>query len=149
MRIMGGDCELPQQQKKKLEAARDRVGKCPACNQAHTYKSRWSTQPWPSDRFVSCQKFSNMSTKQRAETLQRASGCVRCTSWTHRKADCRQAAVDCKQVVNGAVCHRDHSVLVCNSGVAYCMATKSHSNQYESDIDIFPVTLHYLQDAKL
>ena len=133
-------------EKKKLEAARERVGKCPACSQAHTFKSWFSTVPWPSDRFVSCQKFGNMTSRQRAETLQKAGGCSRCTSWKHKKNKCKLAVIDCKETVNGTVCHKDHSVMVCNSGVAYCMASKSSSQQEASDIDIFPATLHYTQD---
>ena len=87
-----------------------------------------------------------MNSKQRAETFQKLGGWSRCTSWKHKKDACKLAVIDCKETVNGALCHRDHSVMVCNSGVAYCMAAKTKSVHSEPDIDIFPVTLHYIQD---
>ena len=36
-----------EQAKKRLEEARKRVGKCPLCQQEHTFKCRWRTEPWP------------------------------------------------------------------------------------------------------
>ena len=100
---------------------------------------------WPSDRFITCKKFNDMSSKQRAEAIQKASGCARCTSWTHKKDQCPGLVIDCKEVVNGAACHKDHSKLVCNSGVAYCLTAKA----IPPKIDIFQPTLHYLQDVPI
>ena len=133
-------------EKKRLEDYRQKVGKCPACKQEHTFKSRWSTTPWPSDRLMVCRKFNDMNSKQRADLLQKSGGCARCTSWRHSKADCRLVSVDCKEKVNGNMCHRDHSRLVCNSGVAYCLAAKSSADKEYDDIDVHQATLHYIQD---
>ena len=133
-------------EKKRLEAYRLKVGKCPACKQEHTFKSKWSTTPWPSDRLLVCKKFNDMSSKQRAEQLQKTGGCARCTSWRHTKADCRLPSVDCKEKINGSQCSRDHSRLVCNSGVAYCLAAKSSTDQEYDGIDVHQATLHYMQD---
>ena len=55
--------------------------------------------------------------------------------------------IDCIETVNSARCHKDHSRLVCNSGVAYCCAVKSVSlAAAAAEIDVFGATLHYLQD---
>ena len=86
-----------------------------------------------------------MSIKQRAEIIEQSAGCPRCTSWAHCKAQCSMQAIDCKEVVNGSQCHRDHSRLVCNSGVAYCLSAKTGSG----DVDLYQPTLHYLQDIHI
>ena len=133
------------QRKRKYEEARLNAGKCPVCHSEHTFRTRWSNMQWPSDRLITCKKFNDMSSKQRAETIESLSGCPRCTSWRHKKADCTAQIIDCKELINGVVCHKDHSRLVCNSGVAYCLSTKTDSIEK----DIFQPTLHYLQDIKI
>ena len=127
----------------KREAARKRVGKCPLCNQEHTFKPKFKSTSWPSDRFIQCKKFNDMNSKQRGQTLEKYKSCSRCTSWGHQKSDCTVKLVDCKEMVNGAQCHKDHSKLVCNSGVAYCMAAKVVS---DDEIDVTQATLPYMQD---
>ena len=64
----------------RLEDARKRIGKCVLCNQEHTFKSKWRPFPWPSDRFIQCQKFNDMNIRQRAETLEMYGSCARCTA---------------------------------------------------------------------
>ena len=71
-----------------------------------------------SQGFIQCKRFTDMTSKQRAEILQQYSACARCTSWGHTKDDCKMPVIDCKELINGARCHRDHSHLVCNSGSA-------------------------------
>ena len=87
-----------------------------------------------------------MSIIQRAETLEKYNGCARCTAWGHVKADCKMPVVDCKELINGALCHRDHSRLVCNSGVAYCLAARTTLQSNLLEIDEHQATLHYMQD---
>ena len=132
--------------RKKLEEARKRVGKCPLCKQEHTYKSRWRPQPWPADRFFMCKKFNDMQTTQRAQTLEKFSGCARCTSWNHQSSGCTMPVVDCGELINGSRCHKDHSSLVCNSGIAYCLAARTHSSNKIGEIDVMEPTLPYCQD---
>ena len=141
-----GDRHRKEQSKQRLEDARKRVGKCHLCKEEHTWKSRWRPIPWPSDRFIGCKKFNDMTSRQRAETLEQYGGCARCTSWGHKKSDCYQNIVDCSEMVNGSRCHKDHSVLVCNSGVAYCLAARSSGGSSFDDIDEMQATLHYTQD---
>ena len=61
----------------KLEAAKQRVGKCPLCNEEHTFKSKWRTVPWPSDRLIQCRKFNEMDHMERCEALDFVQGCTR------------------------------------------------------------------------
>lgn len=142
----GSGTSKKEQAKQKLEQVRKKVGKCPVCKQEHTFKSKWRPIPWPSDRFIQCKKFNDMTSRQRAETLEKFGGCARCTAWGHKKADCYLNMVDCSELVNGSRCHKDHSRLVCNSGVAYCLAARSSGESSFADIDELQATLHYTQD---
>ena len=134
------------QDHQKLEDARIRIGKCVLCMEEHTFISKWRTVPWPSDRLIQCRKFNDMNSRQRAETLQNCGGCARCTAWGHSKDDCKMPVIDCKEVINGSRCHRDHSRLVCNSGVAYCLAARASGHSNRVDINEHQATLHYMQD---
>ena len=133
------------QRRQRLEDARLKAGKCPLCQLEHTFKTRWTNQMWPSDRFITCKRFNDMSQRQKAEAIESVSGCPRCTSWAHGKNECTSPVIDCKEVINGAQCHKDHSRVVCNSGVAYCLTAKSDSPK----VDVFQPTLHYLQDIPI
>ena len=94
--------------------------------------------------------FGDMNLKQRAEALEKLKGCIRCTSWTHLKSDCKLNVIDCKEIINGSQCHRDHSKLVCNSGVAYCLAAHTTLDGVgHSDINVLEDTLHYVQDIPI
>ena len=137
--------EKEDKKKQRYEEARQLAGKCPLCKQEHTFKTRWTNQVWPSDRFITCKTFNDMSSKQRGEAIEKVSGCPRCTSWAHDKAQCSTQVIDCKEIINGSQCHRDHSRVVCNSGIAYCLMAKSSSPK----VDIFQPTLHYLQDIPI
>ena len=97
---------------------------------------------WPTDRYYSCPKFKDMNSKQRAEILERVVGCSRCTSWKHNKSACPVKIISCSEVVSGIKCGRDHSRMVCNSGVAYCLSLHK-----QSDHDDYP-TISYLQDVQ-
>ena len=130
----------------KLDQAKQRVGKCPLCEEEHTFKSKWRSMPWPSDRLIQCKRFNDMTTQQRGEFLEQVQGCSRCTSWGHTKPECTMAEIDCTETINGSRCHIDHSRLVCNSGVAYCMVARSTGYSNFEDIDELQPTLHYMQD---
>ena len=54
--------------------------------------------------------------------------------------------IDCTETVNGSRCHKDHSRLVCNSGVVYCMVAKSSGYSNFAEINELQPTLHYMQD---
>ena len=133
----------------KLEAAKQRVGKCPLCNEEHTFKSKWRTVPWPSDRLIQCKTFNDMNTKERAEALDLVQGCSRCTSWGHRRLECTMPVINCTESVNGSRCHGDHSRLVCNSGVAYCMAAHLSEESIFTKINELQCTIQYMQDIPI
>ena len=76
-------------------------------------------EEWPSDRLFKCYVFKNMSVRDRAATLERLNSCPRCTSWNHKKVECKSPA-KCGLFINGKRCDGEHSSLVCGSGNAYC-----------------------------
>ena len=105
--------------------------------------------PLPSDRFLNCPKFKNMTAKVRGETLEKFSSCSRCTSWSHKKEECKVPPVSCKEQIDGSQCGKDHSKLVCGSGLAYCTAlnVKTVAMLNVSHIDEGSPTISYLQDV--
>ena len=144
--------ELSEQQKEKFQKLKKKAGYCKLCKAMHTFQSRWMKTPLPSDRFFNCDKFKNMTAKARGETLQKFSSCVRCTSWLHKKSDCQSLAVSCREQLDGTACGKDHSRLVCQSGVPYCtqLTTRTSSQGSKSlrvsDIDENVQTIPYIQD---
>ena len=145
---------------KKLQArkkAEDFCGKCPVCNAHHTWVRRGGDN-WPSDRLLSCKKFSDMSITARAKTVEKYKGCPRCTSWNHTRDKCRMPANSCgKDDSSGRKCAGDHSRLLCGSGVPYCAAAKfkkglssaKEINDAFERIDEDAETVPYLQDIKV
>ena len=64
-----------------------------------------------------------MNPKEKAERLEKAGGCPKCTSWRHAGKDCRnQRSTICKVPVGAGVCDRPHNDLLHESGSAYCDA---------------------------
>ena len=63
-----------------------------------------------------------MNVQQRAQALQTAQGCPRCTSWGHKRSDCKAKPNSCGEMVGGIKCQADHSKLVHGSGNIYCAA---------------------------
>ena len=53
------DHKVPKEdtQMQRLQETKAKVGRCPICSNEHTYKSKWSATPWPSDRLVQCKMF--------------------------------------------------------------------------------------------
>ena len=141
--------ELNDKQRDKYLSLQRKAGDCKLCKEMHTFQSRWMKSSLPSDRFLNCPKFKNMSAKARGETLQKNSACVRCTSWLHKREECKSPQVSCKEQVDGSECGKDHSRLVCQSGVAYCtnLAVKTAVNSESSRIDENIPTIPYLQDV--
>ena len=100
-------------------------GKCPLCSKSHTW-TRKSGDKWPSDRFLSCKKFNDLTVAARAKNVEKSQGCPRCLSWNHSRDKCKMPANNCgKEDSAGTKCRGDHSKLLCGSGNAYCFAIKS------------------------
>ena len=103
----------------EFKRAKADCGRCPLCNEFHTfYKTREKIE-WPSDRLFKCESFRNLSLWDRANTIERLKCCASCTSWNHQEASCPSPA-KCGKFVNGVKCDKDHSSLGCGSGNAYC-----------------------------
>ena len=83
-------------------------------------------------------------------TLEKHASCSRCTSWTHKKDSCKSQPISCREEIDGTLCGKDHSRLVCQSGIPYCTSLSvkavSSSNGGASNIDEDMPTVPYLQD---
>ena len=113
-----------------FQKAKDAAGKCPICKNFHTFKKslgKDAGKVWPSDRFITCKKFRDMNVVQRAQSIQDAQGCPRCTSWGHKRDDCKSKPNSCGEDNAGVKCTGDHSKLVHGSGNVYCAALHSQS----------------------
>ena len=141
---------LSDKQKEKYDEFKKRAGNCKLCKVMHSFQSRWMKTPLPSDRFLNCPKFKNMTAKLRGETLQKFSSCSRCTSWLHQKDACKVSPVDCKEQIDGVVCGQDHSRLVCQSGIPYCTSLALNAGLGDSSnishINEDAPTIPYIQD---
>ena len=110
--------------------AKDAAGKCSICKGFHTFKKaqgKDAGKMWPSDRFITCKKFRDMNVVQRAKAIQDVQGCPRCTSWGHKRDDCKAKPNSCGEDQSGVKCQGDHSRLVHGSGNVYCAAISSKS----------------------
>ena len=129
----------------KYEDEKKRCGPCVVCKENHTYKKKFGDKLWPTDRLFNCQKFKDMNKKQRGEILEKFKACVRCTSWAHKKTDCTMKPFICTEQIDAVQCRKDHSRLVCNSGIAYCLSVSGVSNVDPSSDES---TISYLHDVK-
>ena len=137
-----------QAEKKKAREAKkkavDYCGDCSLCSKPHTWTRR-DNQKWPSDRFISCNKFSDLNTVERAKIVEKAGGCARCLSWKHKRDYCRMKANSCGKEISGSKCTGDHSRLVCGSGSAYCAALTVQSAS-TSTVDQGQTTVFFIQN---
>ena len=108
--------------KKAFEAEARIRGPCPDCKEVHVWeRNRRGGDKWPSDQFRNCPLFLAMTPKQKAERLEKAGGCPKCTSWRHSAKDCRNPRTTiCKVPVGSGVCDKPHNDLLHDSGSAYC-----------------------------
>jgi hypothetical protein len=147
--IGGGNDVAEEENASKFKKLKEAFGKCSVCNQSHTWKNRQGSV-WPSDRFINCRKFSDMSTQQRAAAVEKVKGCARCTSWGHQRKDCRMRPNSCFADTGTSKCNGDHSKLLHGSGNVYCAALSAGAGG--SNPDIFSCvkeeedTVYYLQD---
>ena len=147
--IGGGNDVADEENASKFKKLKETFGKCSVCNQFHTWKNRQGSV-WPSDRFINCRKFSDMSIQQRAAAVEKVKGCARCTAWGHQRKDCRMRPNSCFADTGTSKCNGDHSKLLHGSGNVYCAALSAGSAG--SNPDIFSCvkeeedTVYYLQD---
>ena len=140
---------IDDKHQKKVDDLKQKYGKCKICQKFHYFFTS-DKKSIPSGKFLNCLAFKNMGKKQRGESLQKFAACVRCTSWMHKKSECRLPKVTCKEKIDGSSCNKDHSKLVCGSGVAYCtnlaIRAKEQTESGVDNIDEELPTIPYLQD---
>ena len=103
-------------------------GKCPLCNQAHSYPRKFpgtqlATQQWPSSRLASCPKFKASSVADRARAVEAQSACALCTSWLHKDEKCRMRGKEsskCRIKQGEVACMGDHHEDLHGSKSSYC-----------------------------
>ena len=91
--------------KELLQEEKALCGKCPLCKDRHSYYKSREKEFWPSYRLFKCDKFKNMSIRERADTLEKFGCCSKCTSWNHKKDMCKSVA-RCVQMVNDKECNK-------------------------------------------
>ena len=134
-----------------FEKEKTEVGRCPICQEYHTYWRRVSKAEVPSDRLTSCPVWRDQLTSaERAKKLQSVSGCANCTSWRHSRDNCNQRKVSCTVKEGSTVCGKMHHSKVHGTNVAYCNHV---SIAYSSSVDIqedaeevsSPILLHMME----
>ena len=92
--------------------------KCPLCKERLTYVKLKDKEEWPPDRLFKCEQFKDLNVRDIAATLERLNCCPMCTSWNHKKDNCKSPA-RCGIFVSGHKFNGDHSSLVYGSENAY------------------------------
>ena len=89
-----------------------------------------------------------MNLQQRAATVESANGCARCTSWKHKRQDCKMKSNSCGYVNGSIVCQADHSKLLHGTTNVYCAAMNAHSSSENlfSCVKENEETVFYIQD---
>ena len=121
----------------KYKAKADKYGECKVCNSRHTFTNKFTKKTQPSDKFLNCEAFKSLNKSERGKVVERHKACRRCLSWSHDASSCTMKVISCKEKVNGADCSKDHSKLICGSGVIYCLSIRSNDSIDES-IPSFP-----------
>ena len=98
----------------------------------HTYTNKFTKKLQPSDKFLNCDAFKSLNKAERGKIIEQNKACRRCLSWCHDVSTCPSKVINCKEKINGSDCTRDHSRLICGSGVIYCLSVRSQENVDES-----------------
>ena len=77
--------------------------------------------------------------------MEKNRACRRCLSWSHNVDACSMKVVSCKERINGNECKKDHSKLICGSGVVYCLSISSH----DDGVDELVPTIPMMDDVKI
>ena len=134
----GGDKSDKDMDEKFKERA-EKYGNCKICGKRHTYLNKFTKKVQPSDKFLNCDEFRSLNKAERGKALEKHKACRRCLSWSHDTSTCTMKAVSCKEKVNGSDCGKDHSKLVCGSGVIYCLSVRSNSDSVDDPMPSFPM----------
>ena len=136
--LVGNFDESPSVLDIKFEEKAEKFGNCKVCNSRHTYVNKFTKQIQPSDKFLNCESFKSLNKAERGRVVEQNNACRRCLSWSHDVSDCTSKVVSCKEKVNGVECTKDHSRLLCGSGIVYCLSVRSDDN-IEELVPTFPL----------
>ena len=123
----------------KFQIKANRFGDCKLCKERHTYVNKFTKKLNPSDKFLNCDEFKSLNKVERGKTVERNRACRRCLSWSHTVDSCSMKVISCKEKINGNECRKDHSKLICGSGIMYCLSVCSYGDSVDELIPTVPL----------
>ena len=63
----------------------EKMGRCPVCQENHTFRSSKTGYDWPSHRLSMCEKFTELPTEEKAKKIESVGGCALFTSFQYRR----------------------------------------------------------------
>ena len=76
---------------------------------------------------------------ERGKVIEENRACRRCLSWSHTVESCPLKVTSCKEKINGHECKKDHSKLICGSGIMYCLSVCSFDESVDELIPTVPL----------
>ena len=134
---VGIDGDVDEDEKFKIKS--DRFGDCKLCGERHAYSNKFTKKIQPSDKFLNCDTFKSLNKSERGKVIEEYKACRRCLSWSHSVDSCSMKVVSCNEKVNGVECKKDHSKLICGSGVVYCLCVSSQDEGVDEMIPTVPL----------
>ena len=128
----------PVEMDEKYRAKADKYGECKVCNERHTFTNKFTKRTQPSDKFLNCESFKSLNKAERGKIIERYKACRRCLSWSHDASSCTMKVIQCKEKINGSDCNKDHSKLICGSGIVYCLCVRSGNDKIDESVPSFP-----------
>ena len=129
----------------KFKAKSDKYGNCKICNERHSYTNKFTKKVQPSDKFLNCDSFKSLNKVERGKAIEKYRACRRCLSWGHNVDSCTMKVISCKERINGNECKKDHSRLICGSGVMYCLSVST----LEDGVDELVPTVPLMDDIRV
>ena len=122
----------------KFSAKSDKFGDCKVCHSRHYFENKFTKKIQPSDKFLNCESFKSLNKAERGKVIECHKACRRCLSWSHDVSSCTMKVISYKERNNGSECGKDHSRLICGSGVIYCLSLRSSDDKLDECIPSFP-----------
>ena len=85
---------------KNYEEQKMKVGTCPQCGDYHSFIVRFNTENI-SANLRSCESFTSLSPKDRAEVVRSNKICAMCLDWRHERSACQKPKRTCKKKDGG------------------------------------------------
>ena len=100
----------------RFDEMKDKFGKCPHCNEHHTWTSPRNKELLASDSLRNCEIFLSQTPQQRAAVVEKHKVCAYCLSWSHERVDCKRKE---KRPCGRSGCQLLHNTLLHGTQVAY------------------------------